>query len=554
MAKGKANTAHCLRFPGDWFHVFGIGTRSLGFSITVQVTKRWEVVVGPENKTVVSGDNFLRAKLVGDYAGYTSIPSFEDYYLVTPRKGAGSGQPQDLGNEYSKWMLLERVRFTLDGLECDKIGVCYEAYRNQTNFCSSPFGSCLGNQLSTFWEYDQARIKQSLQPLYVVDGRRSKDLNSNLLVELSADDIEYIHQRSPARISDFRVTTFEALSQDGTANVTTKNIGKLESSYILTLNCSSGINLVEEINALGFENVSYFVSIVRRMGLGVSPVNGWRAATAGPETPKPEREGRSGPKRRVALAIGPERVAMSGRRRGRGAPDPLGVWLGHHGTHYAAGTTSALNNRIYYSEKKPKARGAAILKASDFSELDRAEYQFSTAPTVYNNGAQIVGSSDDHKKSSIRDFFGTVIGFFTGKFCRATCSSPFDFSCHIRYICIGWILMIPLLLVTLFIVCSLFCIGLHLQWSCGFCTREASWTRCTTGGRICGGWSRATTPRATRGTRKGRTTTTITGTGTGTATANNTTTTITIRGAGTNTCRRGRRKKEATGTGTSTRW
>lgn len=67
-------------------------------------------------------------------------------------KGTGSSQPQDLGNEHSKWMILDRVRFTLDGLECDKIGVGYEAYRNQPNFCSAPYGSCLGNQLWNFWE------------------------------------------------------------------------------------------------------------------------------------------------------------------------------------------------------------------------------------------------------------------------------------------------------------------------------------------------------------------------------------------------------------------
>lgn len=44
-----------------------------------------EVVVGPENRTVLSKDNFLRVSLVGDFVGYTNIPSFEDFYLVTPR-------------------------------------------------------------------------------------------------------------------------------------------------------------------------------------------------------------------------------------------------------------------------------------------------------------------------------------------------------------------------------------------------------------------------------------------------------------------------------------
>lgn len=43
------------------------------------------VDVGPENRTVISDDNFLRVNLVGDFAGYTSILSFEDFYLVTPR-------------------------------------------------------------------------------------------------------------------------------------------------------------------------------------------------------------------------------------------------------------------------------------------------------------------------------------------------------------------------------------------------------------------------------------------------------------------------------------
>lgn len=67
-------------------------------------------------------------------------------------KGVGGGQLQVLGDDFSRWMLLERVLFTLDGLECNKIGVGYEAFRSQPNFCSSPLDSCLGDQLSKFWE------------------------------------------------------------------------------------------------------------------------------------------------------------------------------------------------------------------------------------------------------------------------------------------------------------------------------------------------------------------------------------------------------------------
>ena len=50
------------------------------------------------------------------------------------------------------WMLLHSVRFTLNGDECNKIGVGYEAFNQQPNFCSSPFWSCLHNQL---WNYHE---------------------------------------------------------------------------------------------------------------------------------------------------------------------------------------------------------------------------------------------------------------------------------------------------------------------------------------------------------------------------------------------------------------
>ncbi|EMS61515.1 hypothetical protein TRIUR3_26305 [Triticum urartu] len=276
------------------FHVFGIKRSSLGFSIRVQVKKGssvTEVIVSPENSTVVSKDNFLRVNLIGDYVRYTSIPAFEDFCLVTPRKGGGDGQPQVLGDEFSRWMLLERVRFTLDGLECNKIGVGYEAYRNQPNLCGSPFGSCLYNQL---WNFKENAGAHSFSIGI------TESLNTNLLIELSADDINYVYQRSPGKIIDINVPTFEALSQVGTAKVTIKNIGKLEASYSLTFVCLSGISYVEE---------QFFI-------------------------------------------MKPGQVLI----------------------------------RLFYlrssSDQASKYRCSAILKGSDFSELDRAECQFSTTATV----------------------------------------------------------------------------------------------------------------------------------------------------------------------------
>ncbi|GMY30216.1 protein HAPLESS 2 [Fagus crenata] len=393
LMKGKANTAHCLRFPGDWFHVFGIGQRSLGFSVRIQIkigSKISEVVVGPENRTATSNDNFLRVNLIGDFVGYTNIPTFEDFYLVIPRQG-GPGQPQNLGGNFSLWMLLERVRFTLDGLECNKIGVSYEAFNGQPNFCASPFWSCLHNQLWNFREADKNRISRNQLPLYGVEGRFERInqhpnagthsfsigvtevLNTNLLIELSADDVEYVYQRSPGKILSVSIPTFEALTQFGVATITTKNTGELEASYSLTFDCSRDVTLMEE---------QFFIM-------------------------KPKE----------------------------------------------------ITNRSFKlyptTDQAAKYLCAAILKDSNFNEVDRAECQFTTIATVLDNGSQ--STPFQPPESSINGFFDSIesiwnkiwrslLDFITGKTCRRKCSGFFDFRCHIQYICMSWIVMFGLLL------------------------------------------------------------------------------------------------------------
>lgn len=42
--------------------------------------------MGPNNRSAISDDKFLRVNLVGDYVGYTNIPTLDDFFLVTPRQ------------------------------------------------------------------------------------------------------------------------------------------------------------------------------------------------------------------------------------------------------------------------------------------------------------------------------------------------------------------------------------------------------------------------------------------------------------------------------------
>ncbi|PPD68775.1 hypothetical protein GOBAR_DD34347 [Gossypium barbadense] len=393
LIKGKANTAHCLRFPGDWFHVFGIGQQSIGFSVRIEMktgNKVSEVIVGPENRTATSKDNFLKVNLIGDFVGYTSIPTFEDFYLVIPRQGS-PGQPNDLGRNLSMWMLLERVRFTLDGVECNKIGVSYDAFNGQPNFCSSPFWSCLHNQLWNFWEADQNRIKRGQVPLYGVQGKYERInehpdagshsfsigvtevLNTNLLIELRADDIDFVFQRSPGKIMSVTVPTFEALTQFGVATITAKNTGEVEASYSLTFDCSKGVAHMEE---------QFFIM-------------------------KPKE-------------------------------------------------ISARSFKVYpTTDQAARYVCSAILKDSEFSEVDRAECQFSTTATVFENGSQItpfqppktgVDGFFESLKKIWKNLWESLVDFITGETCRGKCSGFFDFSCHIQYICMSWVVLFGLLL------------------------------------------------------------------------------------------------------------
>ncbi|OMO79427.1 Generative cell specific-1, HAP2-GCS1 [Corchorus capsularis] len=393
MMKGKPNTAHCLRFPGDWFHVFGIGQRSIGFSVKIEMkigSKVSEVIIGPENRTATSNDNFLRVNLIGDFVGYSNIPTFEDFYLVIPRQGA-PGQPNNLGSNFSMWMLLERVRFTLDGVECNKIGVNYEAFNGQPNFCSSPFWSCLHNQLWNFWEADQNRISRRQVPLYGVQGRYERinehpnagshsfsigvteALNTNLLIELRADDIEYVFQRSPGKIISVTIPTFEALTQFGVATITAQNTGEVEASYSLTFDCSKGVSLMEE---------QFFIM-------------------------KPKE-------------------------------------------------ISARSFKLYpTTDQAAKYICSAILKDSEFNEVDRAECQFSTTATILDNGSQItpfhppktgVNGFFESIKKIWKNLWESLVEFITGEACRRKCSGFFDFSCHIQYICMSWVVLFGLFL------------------------------------------------------------------------------------------------------------
>ena len=59
----------------------------------------------------------------------------------------------------ARWMLLDKNRFSLSGLDCSQIGVGYSAFRNQPDRCEQKLGSCLDGVYSNGVLLTSAKIK-----------------------------------------------------------------------------------------------------------------------------------------------------------------------------------------------------------------------------------------------------------------------------------------------------------------------------------------------------------------------------------------------------------
>jgi len=52
-----------------------------------------------------------------------------------------------------QWMILRDNFFTLDGNECNKIGISYSGFRNQPGQkCNEPQNTCLASQIKDYWD------------------------------------------------------------------------------------------------------------------------------------------------------------------------------------------------------------------------------------------------------------------------------------------------------------------------------------------------------------------------------------------------------------------
>ncbi|BBN20540.1 hypothetical protein MPTK1_Vg00525 [Marchantia polymorpha subsp. ruderalis] len=275
FARKNNGSAHCLRMSSRWYSAFRVLESSLRFTVSITISTcngsvpnlptigkvAETLTVSPESPVMTSYKKTVRLKLQGDFISYTTSPQLYDRWLSLPLIENSLSVASDVFG----WMAIEKYRYTLDGKECNKIGVSFTAFRYQYGACVQQPQSCLANQLKTFREEDARLKRQRQMPIYslsqygqintehVIPGnpiklrlniKSNQVLTSVVTLEVVADGIRYFVNRSPGKIITSNVQDFEAMSRNGMLYIEVKNIGELTADFTIKVaNCSEGIEI-----------------------------------------------------------------------------------------------------------------------------------------------------------------------------------------------------------------------------------------------------------------------------------------------------------------------
>ncbi|CAJ1345563.1 unnamed protein product, partial [Effrenium voratum] len=273
-AREWRDSAHCLNFDSLWYSVYEVSQPQIFYDITVRLRTPDDYESGWRNVTysettmtlsqqqpvVASAGGQLRAELVGDLATAVAPQRFESKYLAVPSRPAGH-ERVDASQPLRTAMLLDRSLFDLSGRTCDKIGVSFTAFRYQPEACNRPAGSCLFSQLEDFYLQDLARAQSGQSPMYMVDGFCEGGMElapgsggqiflacplaqrhtTLLRLEARADEAMFVTNVASGRIVSAEVAAFQALAENGEAEVMMLNTGAILADFTLGLSCASGL-------------------------------------------------------------------------------------------------------------------------------------------------------------------------------------------------------------------------------------------------------------------------------------------------------------------------
>jgi hypothetical protein len=261
--------AHCLRAGTVLFHGYEIGTYHKDYEISIKMTQGSEVHVfklRPDNPSYITkydanypGNFLLGANLLGDQEEYTGVPELGNFILYIPAHPNDNDMVKDYQNNM---LLVPREAVSKDGMEADKVGVSYDAFRMLGSAASlrEP-GDGLGNQLFHLHNFDLQKLTMNpnAETTYLVHGqrvfKRSMEFKANMekvlvyrpphiqysLVSIKTDKatLKEIETESKGSIISAQAETISSMSNSGVLNVLIKNIGAFKTDYIVTVTATN---------------------------------------------------------------------------------------------------------------------------------------------------------------------------------------------------------------------------------------------------------------------------------------------------------------------------
>lgn len=278
---GVPASAHCMNLNTLWHAGYNVGRAEIDYTIDLLLQNKSSnqlnlteenqaetISVTPQTPIQLSSDAFLSLQLLGDLASFVSPPVLSEKILLIPTPQGAS--PQEVFNgDKSRWMLVDKGRFSFTGTECDKIGTGFTAFRTHPDKCQRPMGTCLANQISDLYDDDQQRVNAGQTPLYFLSQWGTVNLkppsagaqaalsvpltelrHSIVVLNMVADNLKFVINQSPGKIVETKVCTFnlhscgsfEASTLDGYIIITLQNTGPLDAAYTVTVtNCTERV-------------------------------------------------------------------------------------------------------------------------------------------------------------------------------------------------------------------------------------------------------------------------------------------------------------------------
>ena len=260
-----SSSAHCLIFDEVWFSAYKIEKYKIEYNIEINIinvkdnTVIAKLNLSSQNVIDSDKDNNIIVKLIGDFLPNDLHPrDLSDKYLLIP------SSPENNINVkmgIHRWMLVDKTKFTLDGKECDKIGVSFFAFQSQSEKCNIEPGSCLNNQIYHLIQSDMNKIKNGENPEYLLKYDKNYDysfygnninsrsfsynlkgnINTLITLEINTSMLKFVSNVSSGKIISLYANDFASNSDDGFIEIKVMNTGYFIAQFFINYNCNDNI-------------------------------------------------------------------------------------------------------------------------------------------------------------------------------------------------------------------------------------------------------------------------------------------------------------------------